>query len=98
MPRYRCYVRDKEDRAGRPLVVEAEDDAEALIKAAASIQVSLELPIIEVWEGARLVGQVPQRDHIDKLSDHAADEHSTEGLQPAASTTCRANDLQDEKR
>jgi hypothetical protein len=62
---YRCYVRDKEDKAGPPLVVEAGDDAEALIRAAASIQVSLEFPIIEVWQGSRLVGQIPQRDHAD---------------------------------
>ena len=63
--KYRCYIRDKEDKAGPPVTVEAEDDAEALIKAAASIQVSLEFPILEVWQGRRLVGQVPQRDHIE---------------------------------
>lgn len=65
MHRYRCYVRDKEDRAGPSIPIEAEDDADALIKAASSIQVSLEFPIIEVWQGSRLVGQVPQRDHVD---------------------------------
>jgi len=63
--KYRCYIRDKDDKAGPPVTVEAEDDAEALIKAAASIQVSLEFPILEVWQGKRLVGQVPQRDHVD---------------------------------
>jgi hypothetical protein len=63
--KYRCYIRDKEDKAGPAVTLEAEDDAEALIKAAASIQVSLEFPILEVWQGARLVGQVPQRDHIE---------------------------------
>jgi hypothetical protein len=36
-----------------------------------SIQVSLEFPLIEVWEGSRLVGQVPQRDHVDTLTKHA---------------------------
>ena len=65
--KYRCYIRDKEDRVGGPpAVVEAEDDAEALIKAASSIKVSLEFPIIEVWQGPRLVGQIPQRDHVDE--------------------------------
>jgi hypothetical protein len=69
MQKYRCYVRDKEDRAGPSTVIEAEDDADALNKAAASIQVSLEFPLIEVWEGSRLVGQIPQRDHVDTLSE-----------------------------
>ena len=65
--KYRCYVRDKEDRAGPPVMIDAADDADALNKAAASIQVSLEFPIIEVWQGSRLVGQIPQRDHVDEL-------------------------------
>ena len=67
LQKYRCYVRDKEDRAGPFVTVEAGDDAGALNMAAASIQVSLEFPIIEVWQGSRLVGQIPQRDHVDEV-------------------------------
>ena len=37
------------------MIIEAEDDADAFNKAAASIQVSLEFPLIEIWEGSRLV-------------------------------------------
>jgi hypothetical protein len=39
------------------------DDAGALAKAADTIRVSAEYPIIEVWLEKRLIGRVAQRDH-----------------------------------
>ena len=62
--KYRCYVLDKNDRISSATSVEAADDAEALSRAALKIRMSLAFPIIEVWQGKRLVGQVPQRDYI----------------------------------
>jgi hypothetical protein len=35
-----------------------------LSKAALKIRMSLIFPIIEMWQGKRLIGRVPQRDHI----------------------------------
>jgi hypothetical protein len=72
VPQYRCYVRDRDDKAGPPFVVEAEDDADALNKAAANVHVSLDFPLIEVWQGSRLVGQIPQRDHVDPPLEESA--------------------------
>ena len=65
--KYRCYVRNAEDRTGPPVMFEAGDDAGALNKAAASTQVSLQFPVIEVWQSSRLLGQIPQGDHLDGL-------------------------------
>jgi hypothetical protein len=62
MTSYRCYVLDKNDRISSATSLEAADDAEALSKAALKIRMSLIFPIIEVWQGKRLVGRVPQRD------------------------------------
>jgi hypothetical protein len=61
---YRCYVLDVEDKIVSVDSVEAEDDADALSKAALKIRISPKFPIIEVWQGKRIVGRVPQRDHI----------------------------------
>ena len=65
MPSYRCYILDVEDRIASVDSVEAENDAGALSKAALKIRVSPKFPIIEVWQGRRIVGRVPQRDHIE---------------------------------
>jgi hypothetical protein len=55
---------DVEDKIVSVDSVEAEDDADALSKAALKIRISPKFPIIEVWQGKRIVGRVPQRDHI----------------------------------
>ena len=65
MVQYRCYVLNKQDRIFSATTIDADTDADALIKAAGQIRVSEFYPAIEVWEGSRIVGRVPQGDHLD---------------------------------
>ncbi len=65
MPAYRCYILDEQDKISSGTTIEADDDAGALVAAAAQLRVSELCPVIEVWEGKRLVGRVPQRDSKD---------------------------------
>lgn len=65
MPRYRCYVLDKQDRIESGTDITAEDDASALTSAAASVRTSELYPTLEIWQGSRIVGRVPQRDGKD---------------------------------
>ena len=43
----------------------AEDDASALTSAAANVRTSESYPTLEIWQGKRIVGRVPQRDGKD---------------------------------
>jgi hypothetical protein len=54
-----------EDKIASVDSVEATDDGDALTQAALKIRVSAKFPIIEVWQGKRIVGRVPHRDHRD---------------------------------
>jgi hypothetical protein len=62
MTYYRCYALDRQDKIASVDPVEAQDDADALTKAAVKIRVTCKYPAIEVWQGRRVVGHVPQRD------------------------------------
>jgi hypothetical protein len=57
---------DTADKIASVDSVVAQDDADALSKAALKIRLSPAFPIIEVWQGRRIVGRVPQRDHIEE--------------------------------
>jgi hypothetical protein len=55
---------DADDKIASVNSVVAEDDADALSKAALKIRASPKYPVIEVWQGKRIDGRVPQRDHM----------------------------------
>jgi hypothetical protein len=51
MPRYRCCILDERDKVASVASVEADDDADALARAASTIRVPPNYPVIEVWLG-----------------------------------------------
>jgi hypothetical protein len=61
MPTYRCYTIDPLDKVGSGTSFDADDDAAALVKAAADFKTSLAYPNLEIWQGKRIVGYVPER-------------------------------------
>ncbi|NJO32026.1 MAG: hypothetical protein HC869_01735 [Rhodospirillales bacterium] len=65
MPTYHCYVLDKADKISYRREIVAEDDLTAFVLAAESMRTWQLYPVIEVWQGTRLVGRVPQRDGKD---------------------------------
>lgn len=65
MSHYRCYIMDENDKVKAGTSIEADDDADALNLAAQNLRVDPSYPVIEVWQGNRIVGRIPQRDHLD---------------------------------
>jgi hypothetical protein len=53
---YNCYVLGPDRKIENRYEVEAAADAEAMVKAAQAAPPSDIAPMIEVWDGARLVG------------------------------------------
>ena len=64
MTSYRCYVLDKKIGFHLAPPRKLPTTPKLLSKAALKIRMSLIFPIIEMWQGKRLIGRVPQRDHI----------------------------------
>ena len=64
MSHYRCFL-DENDKVTAGTSIEADDDAGALNLAAQNLRVAPSYPVIEVWQGSRMVGRILQRDHLD---------------------------------
>ena len=58
MANYRCYFLNQLDRIQAAQILECAEDAEAVLKA--SELARAQSLIIEIWNGARLVGRLPQ--------------------------------------
>ena len=58
MADYRCYLVNSLDEIQSATELQCEEDSEAMLQAGALAQ-SQSL-IVEIWNGARLVGRVPQ--------------------------------------
>ncbi len=58
MANYRCYFLNRLNRIQAALTLECAEDAEAVLKA--SELARAQSLIIEIWNGARLVGRLPQ--------------------------------------
>ena len=56
---FRCYLLDHNGHIRSAQQIEAIDDAEALMKAAADIQPEHRAHGVEVWQGSRIVGRIP---------------------------------------
>jgi hypothetical protein len=65
MSTYRCYLLDRAGKCSLIISIEAEDDSLAFSIAIAEIATSEAYPVIEIWQGNRLVGRVPQRQDKD---------------------------------
>jgi hypothetical protein len=61
MAHYHCYVLGPDRHINSRHDIEAADDAEAMLKASQVIALSEDVPTIEVWTGARLVGVLAQQ-------------------------------------
>ena len=62
MKGYHCYVLNKEGKISRRHDIEAESDADAMIKGeTVAADLSDEFPEIEVWREARLVGRLARQ-------------------------------------
>jgi hypothetical protein len=60
MNSYRCYVLNKEGKISLRHDIQAETDADAMIKARTVAELSDDFPVIEVWCEARIVGRLAQ--------------------------------------
>ena len=60
MAHYHCYILGPDRSISSRHDIEAADDAEAMSKASQVVEPSEEVPTIEVWTGARLVGVLAQ--------------------------------------
>ena len=58
---YRFYLLSQENKIGAAVYLDARDDNDALIKAPSKFTLSKNFPVIEVWQGKRLVGRMNQR-------------------------------------
>jgi hypothetical protein len=56
MAHYHCYILRPDRSVSSRHDIEATDDAEAMLKASQVVAPSEDVPTIEVWTGARLVG------------------------------------------
>ena len=56
MTHYHCYILRPDKSIASRHDIEAVDDAQAMLKASQVAAPSQEVPTIEVWTGARLVG------------------------------------------
>ena len=61
MAEYHCYILQLDRSISSRHDVEAADDTEAMLKAAQVGALSEEVPTIEVWTGARLIGVLAQQ-------------------------------------
>ena len=55
---YRCYQLNAANRIQQAHDIEADNDADALLKAERAIVTSASLPAIEIWQGKRIVGRL----------------------------------------
>ena len=60
MTDYHCHILRPDRSVSSRHDIEAADDAEAMLKASQVVESSEEVPTIEVWTGARLVGVLAQ--------------------------------------
>jgi hypothetical protein len=60
MAHYHCYIPRPDQSISSRHDIEDADDAEAMLKVSHLTALSEEVPTIEVWCGARLVGQLAQ--------------------------------------
>jgi hypothetical protein len=59
MGSYRCYQVSAQNKIQQAAhVIEAECDADAVLQAGRDIQTTADLPGIEIWQEARLVGRI----------------------------------------
>jgi hypothetical protein len=58
MTSYRCYQLNAQNRIQRAHDIEAESDADALLRAERVIETSADLPSLEIWQGKRIVGRL----------------------------------------
>jgi hypothetical protein len=61
MAHYRCHTLRPDQSISSRHDIKAADDAEAILKASHVAALSNEVPTIEVWSGARLVGRLAQQ-------------------------------------
>jgi hypothetical protein len=61
MAHYHCYILGPDQSISSRHDIEAADDAEAMLKASQVAVLSDDVPTIEVWTGARLVGVLAQQ-------------------------------------
>ena len=58
MASYRCYQLNAQNRIQRAHDIEADSDADVLVRAENVIATSADLPSIEIWKGKRIVGRL----------------------------------------
>ena len=61
MAHYHCYVLGPDRHVNSRHDIEAADDAEAMLKASQVVEPTEQVPTIEVWTGARLVGVLAEQ-------------------------------------
>ena len=60
MGHYHCYILRPDQSISSRHDIEADNDADAMAKASGLVASSEEVPTIEIWSGARLVGRLAQ--------------------------------------
>jgi hypothetical protein len=58
MASYRCYQLNAQNRIQYAHDIEAESDADALLRAERAMVTSADLPALEIWQGKRIVGRL----------------------------------------